>query len=46
MIDNYQAQWFDPVTNKYQPAQFEQREGYIQLSGKFENDMLLVLKEL
>jgi hypothetical protein len=43
---NYQAQWFDPVTNEYQPAQFEQREGYIQLSGKFENDMLLVLKEL
>ncbi len=40
---SYQARWFNPVTNQYQQANLDLKEGFIEVVSNFQNDMLLVL---
>ena len=39
----YTAQWFDPVTNKYQKAQIQSKDNRLKFTHNFGNDMLIVL---
>ena len=38
-----QGRWFNPVTNEYQTAKIELRNGYVEASSSSENDMVLIL---
>ncbi len=42
----YQAEWFDPIRNKYNPAEVSYPEGLIQLHSPLDQDMLLILRKL
>lgn len=42
----YQAEWFDPIRNKYSPAEVSYPEGLIQLHSPLDQDMLLILRKL
>jgi len=40
----YTAQWFNPVTNEYSPAQISHADKSIHFNHDFKNDMLIVLR--
>ena len=40
---NYEAQWFDPVSNSYHVANLQKKPGHVQIMADFPNDMLLIL---
>jgi hypothetical protein len=44
--EKYDAQWFDPVENKYIPAQASYPSGLVRLSSPKDQDMLLILRKL
>jgi len=40
---DYQGRWFNPVTNEYQPANLDVKQGYVEATSAAENDMVLIL---